>query len=121
MLRITAGSAVNPGGAIVDILDDIEREVVIQAPSEKILLFRCGEKVSIRFAGKEEREGRIEKIAPQAQKRNDEVGSESFIEVRIRQVGEIWPEVPATKLCPQNSIPSPPAGASWPTRFTAAT
>ncbi len=95
VLRITAGSAVNPGGAIVDILDDIEREVVVQAPSEKILMFRCGDKVTVTFAGKEAREGRIVKIAPQAQTMNDEVGGESFVEVRIQQTGEIWPEVPA--------------------------
>jgi len=95
VMQITAGSAVNPGGAIVDILDDIEREVVVQAPSEQILHFQCGEKVSVRFAGKEEREGRIVKIAPQAQTMNNDVGGESFVEVRIQQVGEIWPDVPA--------------------------
>jgi multidrug resistance efflux pump len=95
VMRITAGSAVNPGGAIVDILDDIQREVVVLAPSEKILLFQNGEKVGVTFAGKEQREGRIVKIAPQAQTKNDEVGGESFVEVRIQQVGEIWPEVPA--------------------------
>jgi multidrug resistance efflux pump len=95
VMRIAAGSPVNPGGAIVDILDDIQREVVVLAPSEKILLFRRGEKVSVTFAGQEEREGRIVKIAPQAQTRTDEVGSEAFVEVRIQQVGEIWPEVPA--------------------------
>jgi multidrug resistance efflux pump len=95
VMRITAGSAVNPGGAIVDILDDIEREVVVLAPSEKILLFRSGEKVGVTFAGKEQREGRIVKIAPQAQTKNDEVGGESFVEVRIQQVGEMWPQVPA--------------------------
>jgi multidrug resistance efflux pump len=95
VMRITAGSPVNPGGAIVDILDDIEREVVVQAPSEKILLFRVGEKVEVTFAGRETREGQIVRIAPQAQTKNDEVGGESFVEVRIQQVGEIWPEVPA--------------------------
>ncbi|OAI56862.1 hypothetical protein AYO47_01925 [Planctomyces sp. SCGC AG-212-M04] len=95
VMRIAAGTAVNPGGAIVDILDDIEREVVVLAPSEKILLFKNGEKVGVTFAGKEQREGRIVKIAPQAQTKNDDVGGESFVEVRIQQVGEIWPEVPA--------------------------
>ena len=95
LMRITAGSAVNPGGAIVDILDDIEREVVVQAPSEKILQFKAGEKVDVIFAGKERREGRIVSIAPQAQTMTSDVGSESFIEVRIQPTGEIWPEVPA--------------------------
>ena len=95
VMRMNPGSAVAPGGAIVDILDDIEREVVVEAPSEKILLFQCGEKVCVTFAGKERREGRIVKIAPQAQTKNDDVGGESFVEVRIQQTGEMWPEVPA--------------------------
>ncbi len=95
VLRISTGSAVNPGGAIVDILDDIEREIVVQVPSEKILLFRNGEKVCVTFAGKECREGRISRIAPQAQTVSSDVGGESFIEVRIQQCGEMWPEVPA--------------------------
>lgn len=95
VLRINAGGAVNPGGAIVDILDDIEREVVVQTPSEKIMLFKEGENVGVMFAGKERREGKIVEIAPQAQTMNSDVGGESFIEVRIRQCGERWPEVPA--------------------------
>jgi multidrug resistance efflux pump len=95
LMRITAGSAVNPGGAIVDILDDIEREVVLQVPSEKILLFRKGDSVGLTFAGRERREGRIVSIAPQAQTVSGEVGCESFVEVRIQPTGELWPEVPA--------------------------
>ena len=34
---------------------------------------------------------------------------------------QVWPLVPVTKLCPQNSRPSPPMGFSNPTRLTAAT
>src|ERR1043166_3793018 len=33
----------------------------------------------------------------------------------------ISPKVPATKLCPQNSRPAPPAGRSWPIRLGTAT
>ena len=36
-------------------------------------------------------------------------------------LARISPEVPATKLWPQNSMPSPPPSFSWPTRLTAAT
>jgi multidrug resistance efflux pump len=95
LLKITPGLAVAPGVPIVDVLDDIERVVVVNVPSAEIRQFQSGDEVRLTFPGRENRTGRITVVAPQAVVPVGSTGGESHVEVRVEASGELWPEVPA--------------------------
>ncbi|MBX3443579.1 MAG: HlyD family efflux transporter periplasmic adaptor subunit [Planctomyces sp.] len=95
LMRVTPGCSVAPGTPIVDVLDDVERVIVVNVPSEQIRSFRKGGEVSLTFAGRELRAGRVFDIAPQAVVPAGATGGESYIEVRIEPTGAVWPELPA--------------------------
>jgi multidrug resistance efflux pump len=95
LLKITPGLAVAPGVPIVDVLDDIERVIIVSVPSAAIREFKAGDSVQLTFPGDEGRTGRIASIAPQAVVPEGATGGESYVEVRIEASGELWPEVPA--------------------------
>lgn len=95
LLKVAAGTVVAQGEPIVDVLDNVERVVVVYVPSEQILKFREGKEVRLTFAGHQDRRGRITQIAPQAELPPGCIGQESYVEVRVEACGEVWPEVPA--------------------------
>lgn len=95
ILRVTAGSPVVQGAPIVDVLDDIERMIIVNVPSAEIHQFEKGGEVRLTFAGREQRAGRIVEIAPQAKIPTGSMGQESYVEVRIEPCREVWPDVPA--------------------------
>jgi HlyD family secretion protein len=95
LLKISPGLAVAPGVPIVDVLDDVERVIVVHVPSAEIRQFKSGDSVRLTFPGRENRSGRIAAIAPQAIVPEGATGGESYVEVRIEASGELWPEVPA--------------------------
>lgn len=95
LLKITPGLAVAPGVPIVDVLDDIERVIIVNVPSAEIRQFKAGDPVRLQFPGDEDRTGRIASIAPQAIVPDGATGGESYVAVRIEASGELWPEVPA--------------------------
>jgi len=79
------------GEALVMILDRDRPFVEVEVPSQQVKRIKVGQTVRLEFAG-EERTGRVDAIAPQAQRRDQ--SSDSWITVRITPAGKLWPEVP---------------------------
>ena len=79
------------GEALVMILDRDRPFVEVEVPSQQVKRIKVGQTVRLEFAG-DERIGRVDAIAPQAQRRDQ--SSESWITVRITPAGKLWPEVP---------------------------
>jgi multidrug resistance efflux pump len=82
---------VSAGEALVMILDRDQPFVEVDVPSREIKRIKVGQKIRLEFAG-EERMGRVEAIAPQAHRRDQT--ADSWITIRIRPSGKLWPEVP---------------------------
>ena len=79
------------GEALVIILDRDRPFVEVDIPSQEVKRIKVGQTVRLEFAG-EERAGRVEAIAPQAHRRDQ--SADSWITVRVRPAGKLWPEVP---------------------------
>ncbi len=86
-----AADPVSEGEALVTVLDRDRPFVEVDVPSREIGRLQVGQKIPLEFAGAD-RIGRVETISPQAHRRDSSV--ESWIAVRIRPAGRLWPEVP---------------------------
>ena len=86
-----AGDPVSAGEALVMVLDRERPFVEVEVPSRDVKRLQVGQMIYLEFAG-EERTGRVETISPQAHRRDQ--SAESWIAVRIRPAGRLWPEVP---------------------------
>ncbi len=86
-----AADPVVAGEPLVTVLDRDRPFVEIDVPSREVGRLQLGQTLRLDFAG-EERKGRIDAIAPQAQRREN--SSESWIAVRIRPAGRLWPNMP---------------------------
>ncbi len=81
---------VGVGEALVTIYDRERPFVEVDVPSREVIKLQVGQTLRLDFAG-ENRTGRVEFICPQAHNRNDD--ADSWITVRIRPAGKLWPEV----------------------------
>ena len=81
---------VGVGEALVTIYDRERPFVEVDVPSRDVIKLQVGQTLRLDFAG-ENRTGRVEFICPQAHNRNDD--ADSWITVRIRPAGKLWPEV----------------------------
>lgn len=81
---------VGVGEALVTIHDRERPFVEVDVPSREVIKLQVGETLLLDFAG-EERTGRVEFICPQAHNRNGD--ADSWITVRVRPAGKLWPEV----------------------------
>ena len=86
-----AADPVSAGEALVTVLDRERSYVEVEVPSREVKRLKVGQTARLEFAG-EERTGRVESISPQAHRRDQT--AESWIAVRIRPAGRLWPEVP---------------------------
>lgn len=86
-----AADPVSAGEALVTVLDRERSFVEVDVPSREVKRLKVGQTICLEFSG-EERTGRVESISPQAH-RHDQ-STESWIAVRIRPAGRLWPEVP---------------------------
>ena len=94
VFRLRPGDNVEPGDAIVEILDDAQRRVVVEVPSDQITGFRIASRVDLSFPGDQALTGRVISIAPQAEPRRADRADDAVITVRIEQTGKVWPAVP---------------------------
>jgi hypothetical protein len=81
---------VGVGEALVTIHDRERPFVEVDVPSREVIKLQIGETLRLDFAG-EDRTGRVEFICPQAHNRNGD--ADSWITVRVRPAGKLWPEV----------------------------
>ena len=88
------GDYVTVGEPIVEVLDDSQRLIAVDVPSEKVAGFTIGREVSVIFPGDVRRAGRVIRVAPQAVSRGDASGIGSVVRIHIEQAGVIWPTVP---------------------------
>lgn len=82
---------VGVGEALVTIHDRERPFVEVDVPSREIIKLQVGQTLKLDFAG-DARTGRVEFICPQAHNRNGD--ADSWVTVRIRPAGKLWPEVP---------------------------
>ena len=81
---------VGVGEALVTIHDRERPFVEVDVPSREVIKLQVGQSLHLDFAG-EDRTGRVEFICPQAHNRNDY--ADSWITVRVRPAGKLWPDV----------------------------
>ena len=81
---------VGVGEALVTIHDRERPFVEVDVPSREVIKLHVGQTLRLDFAG-EDRTGRVEFICPQAHNRSGE--TDSWITVRVRPAGKLWPEV----------------------------
>ena len=89
-VRFQPGDQVPGGGALIEILDDIQPHVVAHVPSGAASRLRHGAKVSLIFPSNGQRIGVISEIPPQTTNRGD---SDSFVAVKIEPAGKLWPKL----------------------------
>jgi multidrug resistance efflux pump len=85
------GDPVSAGEALVSIYDRDRTYVEVDVSSQEVAQLAVGQTLRLNFAG-EARLGRVESISPQA--RRDSGTSESWVSVRLRPAGRLWPEAP---------------------------
>jgi multidrug efflux pump subunit AcrA (membrane-fusion protein) len=78
------------GESLVTIHDRERPFVDVEVPSRQINKLQIGQTIRLDFAG-EDHTGRVESISPQAQHRD--VNSDSWVAVRIRPAGKLWPNL----------------------------
>ncbi len=95
MFRIRPGDELRAGDPIVELLDDEQRYLVSEVPSQRITEFAVGTEVALIFPGGEQRTGRVVHVAPQALPRDpSRPGADPFVQVEIEQSGRLWPQIP---------------------------
>jgi multidrug resistance efflux pump len=97
VFRKQAGDHVLPGDAIVELLDDVQRWIVVDVPSAQIRDFTIGRKLDLVFPGADRRTGKVFSIAPQAQPRvpgTSPALGDALIAVHVEPCGKTWPELP---------------------------
>lgn len=87
-----AGDYVVVGEPIVEVLDDSQRFVVLDVPSERIADFTIGRELAVTFPGGVNRRGRVVRVAPQAVR--DLKDSGAVVRVHVEQAGVVWPSIP---------------------------
>jgi hypothetical protein len=87
-----AGDYVAVGEPIVEVLDDSQRFVVLDVPSERIADFTIGRELALTFPGGVSRSGRVVRVAPQAV--HDQQNAGAVVRVHVEQAGVVWPSVP---------------------------
>lgn len=93
--RSRPGSVLQPGDPIVELHDDSQRYLIAGVPSTRIHEFKVGRTVSLSFPGDERRQGRVARIAPQANARDaSDPSGDPLVDVEIEQLGRLWPSVP---------------------------
>lgn len=93
VFRRRPGDNIAPGDPIVEILDDAQRRIVVEVPSDQITGFHIDSRVDLSFPGDQPLTGRVISIAPQAEPRST-AADDAVIAVRIEQTGKVWPAVP---------------------------
>ncbi|MFM9962620.1 MAG: HlyD family secretion protein [Planctomycetaceae bacterium] len=81
---------ISAGEALVTIHDRDRPFVEVDVPSRQISKLQIGQTIRLDFAG-EDRTGRVESISPQAHHRD--LHADSWIAVRIRPAGKLWPNL----------------------------
>jgi multidrug efflux pump subunit AcrA (membrane-fusion protein) len=89
-----AGDYVAVGEPIVEVLDDSQRFIVLEVPSQMVSEFSIGREVHVTFPGVVRRKGRVVRVAPQAVRQGDVAGAGSIVRVYVEQAGMVWPNVP---------------------------
>jgi len=82
------GEFVPKGKKLTEIVDGSRRFLIVQVPADKLIRFRQGETVRLRFPDGEKRIGKIGK------RQNRSPQSAETIPIRIDAAGKLWPSVP---------------------------
>jgi membrane fusion protein (multidrug efflux system) len=90
--RVRPGDQLQPGEPIVELLDDAQRFLVAEVPSRRVPEFAPGTTVLLNFPGDEQRQGRVSRVAPQAQPRDG--ADDPIVEIEIEAAGRLWPLLP---------------------------
>jgi multidrug efflux pump subunit AcrA (membrane-fusion protein) len=88
------GDYVAVGEPIVEVLDDSQRFIVLEVPSQMVSEFTIGRELDLTFSGNVRRKGRVVRVAPQAVRQADVAGAGSIVRVYVEQAGMVWPNVP---------------------------
>jgi multidrug resistance efflux pump len=89
-----SGDYVAVGEPVVEVLDDSQRFVVVEVPSQMVGEFTIGREMNVNFPGDLRRRGRVVRVAPQAVRQGGVAGAGSVVRVDVEQAGMVWPSVP---------------------------
>jgi len=97
--RKHSGERVSAGGAIVELLNQQQRYLIVQVPSDEMTRFAPGTQVTLRFAGGQQRRGIVRSVPPQTLEeasRRDAADRlrDVAVPVRVDPSGRLWPSVP---------------------------
>jgi multidrug resistance efflux pump len=89
-LAVQPGDPLTPGAAIVDLLDDDQRFLLVRVPTDLVPRFQTDSKVTVLFPGRQRLHGVIAELPPQSCRDGDD----GAIPVRITPHGKLWPRLP---------------------------
>ncbi len=96
VFKCRSGDQVEPGTALVELLDDSKRYLVVYVPSKNIPSFELGTKVELTFPGNDFYSGVVSSVAPQAKPCliAENSTEDTTVLVQVEQTGHVWPSVP---------------------------
>lgn len=94
--RRKVGDHLEAGDPIVELLDDARRWLIVAVPSTEITEFTVGRTLDLTFPGRQERQGTVLSVAPQAEPHSivESTTGDATVIVRVEQHGKVWPDVP---------------------------
>lgn len=97
-VRVHVGEPADPGTPVLEIVDDVERSISVDVPSQHLFRFSLGTDVRVVFPGKIQRTGRVSKVATLAESTGDQ--RDSTLRVTVEPSGKLWPTVPVGSRLP---------------------
>lgn len=88
------GDLLAPGDAAVELLDEQQRYLQADVPTELLGRYAEGAKVRLLFAGREVRSGVVRRVPPQTTSPQAEADREPTVRIQIEPTGRLWPNVP---------------------------
>ncbi|MCA8996202.1 MAG: HlyD family efflux transporter periplasmic adaptor subunit [Planctomycetaceae bacterium] len=89
---VVEGETLEDEMEVIEIVDDVDRTVQVDIPSQHILKFGVGTSVAIEFPGKAKRSGRVAKLAIVAEPSTN--ASQTVVPAVIEPAGKLWPAIP---------------------------
>lgn len=102
-LRSRPEEPVAPGSTILEIVDEVERSIAVDVPSQHLSRFGVGSELRILFPGKVTRTGRVTRIATLAEPANG--NRDSTVRVTVEPSGKLWPTIPVGSRLPVYPAP----------------
>jgi multidrug resistance efflux pump len=88
------GDLLSAGDAILDVLDDEQRTVIVRVPTRQLGRIQSGGRVLLQFPDHVRREGIVGPIPPHAVLDRASATDETELQIPILPAGKLWPKIP---------------------------